>query len=69
MAVITDNTNSGVEVDLPDTFYGNHDTPNDRDAEAASTSYEDEEDTFSISSEDGGKSWRTWDSINPRISS
>ena len=39
-------------------------TNNDRDAEAASTSYED--DTFSISSEGegGGKSWRFWNSIN-----
>ncbi|KAL7455519.1 hypothetical protein ACHAWC_007059, partial [Mediolabrus comicus] len=62
MAVIIDNTNSGVEVDLPDTFNGNNDNGNDRDAEAASTSYE--EDTFSISSADGGKSWRSWDRIN-----
>jgi hypothetical protein len=62
MAVIIDNTNSGVEVDLPDTFNGNNDNSNDRDAEAASTSYE--EDTFSISSAGGGKSWRSWDRIN-----
>jgi hypothetical protein len=63
MAVIIDNTNSGVEVDLPDTFDDNNDNGNnDRDAEAASTSYED--DTFSISSEGGGKSWRFWNSIN-----
>ncbi len=64
MAVITDNSGVEVEVDLPNSFSGNHDTPNDRDAEAASTSYEEEDDTFSISSEGGGKSWRSWDSIN-----
>ena len=62
MAVIIDNTNSGVEVDLPDTFNSNNDNGNDRDAESASTSYE--EDTFSISSAGGGKSWRSWDRIN-----
>ena len=62
MAVIT-NSGVEVEVDLPNSFSGNHDTPNDRDAEAASTSYE-EDDTFSISSEGDGKSWRIWNSIN-----
>ncbi len=63
MAVIT-NSGVEVEVDLPNSFSGNHDTPNDRDAEAASTSSYEEDDTFSISSADGGKSWM-WNSINP----
>eukprot|EP00986_Skeletonema_menzelii_P009622 scaffold4414_cov145-Skeletonema_menzelii.AAC.1 len=60
MAVITDNSSVEVEIDLPDSFSGN----NDRDAEAASTSYE-EDTTFSISSEGGWKSWIIWNSINP----
>jgi hypothetical protein len=60
MAVITDNSSVEVEIGLPDSFSGN----NDRDAEAASTSYE-EDTTFSISSEGGWKSWIIWNSINP----
>jgi hypothetical protein len=64
MAVITDNTNyPGVEVNLPDTFDGNNEN-GDRDAEAnaASTSYD--EDTLSISSAGGGGFWRFWNSFN-----
>ena len=66
MAVVTDNSEGveveEVEIDLPDSFSGN----NDRDADAASTSYEEDTNTtFSISSEGGWKSWIIWNSINP----
>ena len=59
MVVINTDNNSGVEVNLPDTFNGGNDR--DAEADAASTSHEEEE--------DGGGSfwiWRfwVWDSIN-----
>src|SRR6056300_1559492 len=57
MVVINTDNNSGVEVNLPDTFNGGNDR--DAEADAASTSHEEEEDG-------GGSFWRfwVWDSIN-----
>lgn len=61
MAAIIDN--SGIEVDLPDTFGRNDNGGNDRDrdAEEAASTYSNEEDTFSATGGGGGgSSWKVW---------